>query len=541
LRYTKPYMHEILLLCLGLILSVCFLVLLANKLKIAYPIFLVIAGLGCSFIPGMPNMHINPNLVFLVILPPVLYDAAQNTSWKALWKWRRIITVMALGYVLVTATAVAIVSHLLIPNFSLAQGFLLGAIISPPDAAAATSVLRFIKIPKAMVSILEGESLLNDATSLTVFRFALAAIASSNFVWYNAAGGFVMVTLSGIGIGLLLGLIFYSIYRWLPTTSNLDIAFSLVLPYVIYLVAEELHSSGVLAVVTGGLFISYKNHYVLTHSSRLKSNAIWPSIVFILNAIVFFLIGLQITEIISGIKHASLTDAFRIALIITGVVIVVRLLAGIFSSWFTSFISRYITVAQNRPGWRNPLIVSWAGMRGVVSLASALSIPLMLNGHTYPNRNLILFITFIVIIITLVGQGLTLPLMVRWVKPGGLSDEKPDDQQVLEIESALLSRAVHLLSNDHADELAENKLLQNKLDLLKNKLAMYTGAKDDMHKKVETARLIAEFRKIMVSTVEEQRTVLHRFRTKDSFDDDVIRLIETRLDLEEEGLQRDTE
>src|ERR1700754_1478544 len=193
-------MYEILLLCLGLILSVSLLVLLAQKIKIAYPIFLVVSGLIICFVPGIPNTHINPDIVFLIILPPVLYDAARNTSWKAMWRWRRIISVMALGYVLLTATSVALVSYYLIPGFTLAQGFLLGAIVSPPDAAAATAILQFVKLPKGLIAILEGESLLNDATSLAVFRFALAAIASSNFAFHNAVLGFVAVTLSGICI-----------------------------------------------------------------------------------------------------------------------------------------------------------------------------------------------------------------------------------------------------------------------------------------------------------------------------------------------------
>jgi Na+/H+ antiporter len=533
-------MHEILLLCLGLIISVSFLVVLANKLKIAYPIFLVIAGLGISFIPGIPNIHINPDLVFLIILPPILFDAAQNTSWKALWKWRRIVSVMALGYVLLTATAVAFVSYALIPGFTLAQGFLLGAIISPPDAAAATSVLQFTKLPKGIVSILEGESLLNDATSLTVFRFALAAIISSNFVWYHAASGFVLVVVSGIGIGLILGLLFYAIYRWLPTTSNLDIAFSLALPYIIYITAEEVHSSGVLAVVSGGLLISYKNHFVLSHSSRLRSNAIWPSIVFILNAVVFFLIGLQLPEITNGIKSASLYDAFHIALIITFVVVAVRILSGVFSSWFTRFISKYITVAQNRPGWRNPLIVSWLGMRGVVSLASALSIPLMLDSKPFPNRNLILFITFIVIIVTLVFQGFSLPWLIKWVKPEPLSEDKADDQQILEIELALISAAVERIDSKYHVDL-ENTLLKNKLGLLKYKVDLYAGSVDDEEKKASANKMIRHFKHVMTDIIEHERKKLHTFRTKDGYDDDIIRLIENRLDLEEEGLHENTE
>lgn len=535
-------MYEMLLLCLGLILSVSLLVLLARRLKIPYPIFLVLAGLALGFLPWIPNIRIDPNLVFLVILPPILFDAAQNTSLKALWKWRRIISVMAIGFVLLTSGAVALVAWWLIPNFSLAEGFLLGAIISPPDAAAASAVLQYIKLPKPIVAILEGESLLNDATSLTIFRFALAAITTSHFVWHHAVTGFILVTFSGIAIGLIFGLVFYAIYKWLPTTANLDVALSFVLPYLIYLSAEGLHSSGVLAVVSGGLFIAYQNHFVFSHSSRLKSNAIWPAIVFILNAVIFFLIGLQLPDIMEGIKSMALFRALGIALIITFVIIAVRLIAGWFSAIFTRFISKYITVAQNNPGWRNPLIVGWSGMRGVVSLASALAIPLLLpGGQPFPYRNLILFITFVAIIITLVVQGLALPWVIRVVKPEFFSETKPDDQQILEIESHLLISAMDTMKTKYADKIAQNTLLNNKVSLLQCKIELYKDSDTDINKRARLNAMIDTYKKVMMKVTEQERTELHKFRHKDHFDDDVIRLIERRLDLEEERLEEDSE
>jgi CPA1 family monovalent cation:H+ antiporter len=535
-------MHESLLLCLGLIMSVSFLVLLARKLSIAYPIFLVIAGLIFSFIPGIPTILIDPNLVFLIILPPVLFDAAQNTSWKALWKWRRIISVMALGYVLLTSTVVAFASCWLIPGFTLSEGFLLGAIISPPDAAAATAVLQYVRLPKGLVSILEGESLLNDATSLTVFRFALAAIITNNFVWYTAVSDFILVSLSGIAIGLFFGLVFYAFYKWLPTTANLDIALSFVLPYLIYLTAEAVHSSGVLAVVSGGLFISYQNHFIFSHSSRLKSNAIWPAIIFILNAVIFFLIGLQLPRITEGIKNMAFSYALEIALIISFLIIVVRLFAGFFSSIFTSFISRYITVAVSHPGWRNPMIISCAGMRGVVSLASALAIPLMLpGGQPFPYRDLILFITFIVIIVTLVGQGLALPWIVRILKPEKLVVEKQDDLQVMEIDQHLLSAAIDELNSKYSKELKENGLLKNRMELLTYKVGLYKSPGGDPQKITESLAMINRFKRIMMKVTEHERKQLHIFRHKEEFDDNIIRLIEKRLDLEEERLEDDIE
>jgi CPA1 family monovalent cation:H+ antiporter len=535
-------MHENLLLCLGLIMSVSFLVLIARKLSIPYPIFLVIAGLAFGFIPGIPAIHIDPNLVFLIILPPVLFDAAQNTSCKALWKWRRIISVMALGYVLLTATVVAFVSCWLIPGFTLPLGFLLGAIISPPDAAAATSVLQRIRLPKGLVSILEGESLLNDATSLTVFRFALAAIITNNFVWYNAIGNFVLVCVSGIAIGLFFGLLFYAFYKWLPTTANLDIALSFVLPYLIYLSAEAVHSSGVLAIVSGGVFISYQNHFIFSHSSRLKANAVWPAIIFILNAVIFFLIGLQLPDIMGGIKSLPISHALQIALIISLLIIVIRLLAGYISSIFTSFISRYITVAVAHPGWRNPMIISWAGMRGVVSLASALAIPLVLpGGRAFPHRDLILFITFVVIIVTLVGQGLALPWVIKILKPESILGSKEDSQQLVEIDQHLLSAAITELNLKYASELKVNGMLRNRMDLLTFKVGIYESLGDDQKKRQDALAIIKRFRNIMMQVTEHERKQLRLFRHKPDFDDDIIRLIERRLDLEEERLEDDLE
>lgn len=538
--FFTSYMHEIILLCIGLVLSVSFLVLIAQKLQIAYPIFLCIAGLIIGFIPGLPGITIDPEVVFLVILPPILFEAAQSISLKALWKWRRIVSVMAIGYVLFTTVAVAFVSHWLIPGFTLAQGFLLGAIISPPDAAAATTVLKYTKIPKGVASILEGESLLNDATSLTIFRFALAAILTSSFIWHEAATGFFLVSVFGIGIGLLFGLLFNAIFKWLPTTSNLNIAISLMIPYAMYLSAEAVEASGVLAVVSGGLLIAYQNHFTLSHSSRLKAGAIWTSLVFILNAVVFFLIGLQLPVIIKGLD-GGLGKALIISLLITLTVIIARLISGFSSALFTRFISRYITVAQNNPGWKNPTLISWIGMRGVVSLASALSIPLLLpSGEGFPHRSLILFITFVVIIITLVGQGLALPWVVSKVKPDEFPGRKSDEQQLMEMELKLVSTAVQALNENHPELVKSHALLKYKNEFLKEKVSMLQSIEDE-EERSKVMDSIEKFRDVMWQVTERQREELHHFRRKEEYDDDIIKLLETRLDLEEENISKEEE
>ncbi|QQL50012.1 Na+/H+ antiporter [Mucilaginibacter ginkgonis] len=533
-------LQTMVILYLGLIFTVAILVVIAQKIKIAYPVFLVIAGLALSFIPAVPKIHIDPELVFVIILPPILFDASHQISLKGLWKWRRVISVMAFGFVLFTATLVAFISHWLIPGFPLAEGFMLGAIISPPDAAAAMSVLSYTKLPKTTKTILEGESLLNDATSLTLFRFALIAATSTGFVWHQAVTGFAFVVISGIGIGLAFGMLYYVIYKWLPTNANLDVAFSLTLPYLIYITAESVHSSGVLAVVTGGLLTAYQIHFVFSHQSRLKSAALWSSIVFIFNAIIFFLIGLQLPEIAKAIKTMDVVTATEYALIITFAVIVIRLLSSVFSGWFTAFISKYITVAYDKPGWRGPFVVGWAGMRGVVSLASASAIPLLLpGGQTFPFRNLILFITFVVILITLVGQGLTLPWIVKIVRPGEMMmpGAKPDNQQLFEMELELYTNALDELETKHTKDTEGNKLLQHRKEFIKNKLELLTRAAGNEEFRDKAVEKLAHYRKVMINITERERRKLHEYRRKDGYDDDIIHYIERRLDLEEEQLE----
>ncbi|HTL07779.1 MAG TPA: cation:proton antiporter, partial [Chitinophagaceae bacterium] len=273
---------------------IIFIVMLADKLKLASPILLVVAGLPLGFLPVLHNIHIDPELIFLIFLPPLLFEAAWNTSWKDLWKWRRVVTSFAFLIVIVTSCVIAFASNALIPGFTLAIGFLLGGIISPPDAVAASNVLKNIKVPKRFISIVEGESLLNDATSLVIFRFALAAITTGRFVFHEAAVSFLLVIIMGIGIGLGVAAIFYAIHRWMPTTTNIDIVLTFIAPYAMYLAAEAFHFSGVLAVVSGGLYLSARRQSMLSHRSRLRGVNVWQAVAFVLNNFVFILIGLEL-------------------------------------------------------------------------------------------------------------------------------------------------------------------------------------------------------------------------------------------------------
>ncbi|WP_310590515.1 cation:proton antiporter [Dyadobacter sp. CY261] len=253
-------MHENLLFILGLLFVAMLLVMLAQKLRIAYPIFLMMAGLGIGFIPGIPLLKLEPELIFLVFLPPLLYEAAWYTSWKEFKKWSSGIAMLAFGLVFITSFVVAYAAHSLIPGFTLALGFLLGGIISPPDAVAATTVLKGLKVPRRTITILEGESLVNDASSLIVFRFALAAILTGAFSMQQATGQFFLVAGMGIVVGLAGAHVMYVIHRFLPTSPAIDATLTVMTPYILFLSAEHFHFSGVMAVVSGGLFMSFRAH-----------------------------------------------------------------------------------------------------------------------------------------------------------------------------------------------------------------------------------------------------------------------------------------
>lgn len=516
---------------LSLILIIITLVMLAQKLKIAYPIVLVIGGLLISLIPGLPSVTINPELIFVIFLPPLLYEAAWYTSWKDFWKWRRVITSFAFLIVVLTSFVVALVSSSIIPGFTMALGFLLGGIVSPPDAVSATAVLKNVKVPKRLSSILEGESLLNDASSLIVFRFALVAVDTGRFIFHEAAVSFVVVIVMGILTGVLIGLIYYAVHKWLPTTTNMDIVLSLTAPYVMYIVAEAFHFSGVLSVVSGGLFLSARSHLFLNHRSRYQGSNVWSTLGFVLNGLVFMLIGLELPVIVNQLGPVSLGEAIKYGLLISLVLIVTRLLSTFGASYFTVFISRYITTADNRPGLKGPFLLGWAGMRGVVSLAAALSIPVLLSDKItpFPQRNLILFITFMVILVTLVVQGLTLPLMIRLVKmPDPDITLTPEEQELL-IRKKLAAHTVKFLDEQHAEVLKTNTILQQ----LK---ARYENT--HFH---NTEHLIEpehdDYRRVYLEVLEQQRTLLHELDKSPETDDEIIRRHQSLLDLEEEKLR----
>ena len=531
-------MHHIIIQYTSLLAVILFVVMLAEKIKVAYPILLVLAGLALGFVPALSGIEIEPDLIFAIFLPPLLYEAAWSTSWKDFWKFRRIIFSFAFLIVILTSCVIAMVANNLIPGFTLAAGFLLGGIISPPDAVSATTILKNVKVPKRLITVLEGESLMNDASGLIVFRFALAAILTGTFIFREAASTFAIMVVMGIVTGLAVAVVFYFLHRWLPTTSNIDIILTFITPYVMYLVAEEFHFSGVLSVVSGGLFLSVRRDTFLTYSSRHQGIHGWEAVAFVLNGFVFMLIGLQFPSILKDLGPDGLGPAIKYSLIISTVLIVTRMASAFGAALFTIFISRYIKTADSSPGWKAPLIFGWAGMRGVISLAAALSIPQTFqSGAAFPHRSLILFITFSVILVTLVLQGLTLPAVIRWVNMPDPDDTISYEQQLQMVRKKLSLLSLDILKNKYSKELKENDMVRAmKMKIDADMELLIDWKKEDIRERADA--FYRDYLLILEDVMQEQRNLLKTLNKKEDINDDIIRQQLALLDLEQEKMRQ---
>lgn len=525
--------EQYLLIGLAVAFSVMLLVMIGQKLRIAYPIFLTIAGLIISFIPQIPVFQVDPDIVFLIFLPPILFNAAWNTSWREFFRLRRPIFGMAFGLVFLTSIVVATLSSYIIPGITLAMGFLLGGINSPPDAVAATSILKNLKIPKRTLTILEGESLINDASSLIVFKFALAAIMTGQFVMREAVGDFFMVAIMGIVVGVVVAFVSVWIFTLLPTSATIDTVFTLLIPYVMYILAEHFHFSGVLAVVAGGLVMSYRSDCYLTHTARLLSFSVWNTIIFVLNAFIFILIGLQLPVIIKGMSSDSIKDGLLYAVVIGGFLIMVRFVWTYTMTYGPRLLFKKIAKKEAAPSWKEPFILSLSAMRGVVSLAGALAIPLALpSGEAFPHRNIIIFVTFAIILMTLVGQGLLLPIILKYINIKEANEGMTQEEQEIRIKWKMKRIALHALDVKFKDE-TEN------IHLISNQKVQYENDLEVLEKRIDYINndkhldVVKTIRVVQREIIKDQRELLKGLKKMDEYDDEVIRKLESILDLEE--------
>lgn len=392
---------------------------IADKIRLPYPILLVAAGIGIGFIPNMPEIVINPEVIFLIFLPPLLYDAAFNISKNEFRHNFRMITGLAFALVFLTTAGIAVTVHYVM-GLAWPLAFVLGAILSATDAVAAMSITKGLKLPRKTVTILEGESLINDASGLIAYRFALAAVAGASFILWKASLQFVGLILGGLLVGGVFGRLLGVILRWVKEDHLVAISLTLLMPFVAYLTAETLHVSGVIAVVISGLTISIIFPKTLPENTKVQSKAIWDIIIFLLNGLIFILIGLEFPYVIEMIDPEDFLPLIGYSFLICLVTLVIRM---------TRVYLQHIDLQKNFQkkqtqkskrallDWKNSLIIGWSGMRGIVSLATALALPYRLgDGTPFPERHTIVFVSVVVVLITLIVQGMALPLLVRVLK-----------------------------------------------------------------------------------------------------------------------------
>ncbi|MBK6591922.1 MAG: Na+/H+ antiporter [Burkholderiales bacterium] len=518
-----------LLLELVLLLMMCAVGLgwLARRFKFPYPIALVVGGALLGMVPKLPQFPFDPQLILVVVLPPILYQAALLTSWSDFKSHIKPISLLAIGLVIATTLAVGAVLKLMVPSVPWAAAFVLGAIVSPPDAVAATTILSRLNIPRHLVTILEGESLVNDASGLVIYKLAIAAVLTGTFSFGDATAQFALVSAGGIVVGIALAFLFIAIHKRLGDPF-IEVMTALAVPYTAYIVAESLHVSGVLAVVAAGLVRGRYSPEIVSAEMRIMARSVWNVLVFMLNSLVFILIGIQMSDIMDSLGRYVLSDLVLLGFLVSLVAIVVRFV------WvfLAAYLPEWLRGARQTPATPNPnrelLIVSWCGMRGIVSLAAALALPaVMPNGDAFPARDLIIFLTFFVIATTLIGQGLSLTPLIRKLKVGCDWSMVTEQQRVRSAISAAAITAIdaHLLATKAPLEWA---------DRLRAEITEHValGAPQGLDSSART-ELMLDLRHVAIKA---ERKELIRLWRENEISDEVMRHQEEILDYQEAQL-----
>jgi monovalent cation/hydrogen antiporter len=522
---------EILILVLMLVIA---LLAVADKFKLPHSVLLVLSGLAIAFVPSIPEVTLNPEVVFFLFLPPILYDAASNTSWHEFKAEAWPISTLAIALVFFTTVVVAISAHFLIPGFPWPLGFLLGAIVSPPDAVATTSITKGLGLNRRVTTILEGESLVNDASALIAYRLSIAAIGTGSFVYWKAGLNFLFISCGGIAIGVMIGFLVIFIQKKIFNNSIISTSLTLITPFVAYLFAERIHTSGVLAVVTTGLMMSWRTSDVYSYQTRIRNKAVWDTLIFLLNGFVFILIGLQLRNIIQDLETYSVSQLIVYGLIVSIVTIVIRIV-WVFTASFSPLIRNSSGKREDDSDtWKNVMIVAWTGTRGIVSLATALALPLTLaDGSAFPHRSLILFLAFVVIFVTLVVQGLSLPLLIKFLRLKNVYSQE-DEERKLRVYIA--SQVVNFIDVNFPYELDDD--IKNELKSRYRVLIQTFSSDKDKSK--QRLPVVSEFLKAQPEIQKFERELLSQLYKGGSFNQATIRRVELELDLAEQQFKRIT-
>ena len=549
-------------LVLGLLVPVTVLALLARRLNVPYPIVLVLGGLVLGFAPGLPPLTLAPDVVFLIFLPPLITAAGWYTSVQDLKTNRWPIAMLSVGLVLFSTFAVAAVAQAVIPGLGWGPALVLGAIVSPTDAVAARAIMDRLGAPHRLIAILEGESLLNDATGLVAYRYAVAAVVAGTFSIWLAGVQFALSLVAGVAIGLAVGWTLVQIWRRLDDPL-VGITLSFLAPYAAFVSADQiLHVSGVpvsgvLAVAVSGIYASRRSSEVLPAAARVQAVAVWDLVIFLLNGLAFILVGLQLRHVVTSVGTASAWDLVAHGAVVSLAVIVARFIWVLPATYLPRLLSRRIRERDPAPPWRNVVVVAWSGMRGVVSLAAALAVPLMATGGaSFPQRDLIIFLTFCVILVTLVAQGLSLPPLMHalGVTADG-TDLREEARARFRALTAAMSRLEELAEEDWITETGLNQMrayYEGRQKKLRTRFGKLDHSHDDPgadgqsgHTHAEGADHLQEHRSIQQSflrlrqeLLNTERATVIELRNQGLINDGVLRLVERDLDLEELRLGR---
>ncbi|MFI6400711.1 Na+/H+ antiporter [Streptomyces sp. NPDC050548] len=510
----------------------------ARRTPVPAPLLLVAVGLAVSYVPGVPDYTLDPDVVLPLLLPPLLYTSATDSSYLDLRAQVRPVALLSVGYVLFATFVVGWAAYVIVPGLPLTAALVLGAVVAPPDAVAATAVARRVGLPSRITTILQGESLLNDATAITAYKVALAAAVGEGATWAGGIGEFLLAAVGGVGVGLLMMVPIH----WLRThlkEALLQNTLSLLIPFVAYAVAEQVHASGVLAVVVVALYLGHRA-WEVDFATRLQEEAVWKMVAFVLESAVFALIGLQLPVVLKGLGEYRGLDAALYAIALFLVVVATRFVWVYPAAFLPRMFSARIREREDNPTWKGAMTTAWAGMRGVVSLAIAFSIPLTVHGgEPFPQRNIILFLTFTTVIGTLVVQGLSLPPIIRLLKFPG---RDPQAETLAEANaqaqaSRVAEKRLNALLEDERNALPPPLAdrLREVLERRRNAVWERLGATNPV-----TGETVDDtYRRLSREMISAERSMFVRLRDGRYIDDEMLRTLLRRLDLEEAAAYRE--
>jgi monovalent cation/hydrogen antiporter len=519
----------------ALLVVIAAIAVLARRLNIPPAILLVLTGVALALLPGLPRVSFAPDFVLLLVLPPIIYSSAVAMSWREFRFNLRPITLLAVGGVVFTTIAAAAAAHWML-GLAWPVAFVLGAIVSPPDALAPLSIARGMGLPRRILVILEGEGLVNDATALILFRFAVAAVSLGVFSLGQAALMFGAIITGEILWGIGVGWVMLRLRRWVGD-PRVEILLSLLTPFVAYLPPEQLGGSGVLATVTAGLYISWNGLRLISADTRLQGIFFWDFLIYLVEGMVFLITGLQARAVLAGVGRYSIASLAVSAVIVSAVLIVARFVWTYPATYLPRWLSPSLRRRDPSPPWQTPFVLAFTGVRGIVSLAAALAIPLVTaGGQPFPDRDLILFLTFAVILVTLVGQGLTLPLVIRAL---GLANAGRREHHVDATEEFEARRRAVAAASDRLQQLAAGRALPS--SVVRPLLAGLTDRLNNLEHRIdgedEHRKLVQQYDEIELTLISAERNVVNDLYRDGKLKDEARRRIERELDLREAGLE----